>query len=73
MNVFELKPCPFCGDKADIMWDASEKGVIVRCEKCGIQTRTYKNIYGSIKHPLMWAIARWNQRIDGGEYNGTAK
>ena len=24
-----------------------------------------------IKYPLRWVIERWNQRIDGGEDNGT--
>lgn len=73
MNVFELKPCPYCGGNADIMWDVCEDGVMVHCEKCGMRTRTYQNIYWSIKDPLRWAIDRWNQRIDGGEDNGAAK
>lgn len=63
-DMFELLPCPFCGGRADILLDENKIGVIIQCENCRNQTRTYKNVCGSIKHPLIWAIDNWNQRIE---------
>ena len=61
--MFELLPCPFCGGNADIILDKDVIGVVVRCEKCGSQTKIYRAQCSSIKHSLMWAIDNWNQRI----------
>jgi hypothetical protein len=52
----ELKWCPFCPGKAEVMGTAY---YWVRCKGCGAETK------GS--HKRAKAIAQWNERFDGGE------
>lgn len=68
---FNLKPCPFCGNKAKITVSINE-GVQVECTKCGIGTCHYSdsnvkllsetsedpNFYCAVNE----AIAVWNRR-----------
>ena len=52
-----LKPCPFCGGKADYYceeYDSADKGYNVECEKCEARTATYDT-------PEQ-AIDAWNKR-----------
>ena len=64
----ELKPCPFCGEKAEIYLGDSSDGYIkgtqyieAYCNKCG----------ASIKARLVAeAIKKWNTRV---EASGTTK
>lgn len=62
----ELKPCPFCGANAHIIWNAivkvrngsgvhEERGVCIYCENCPVEMRTTaKNL----------AVEMWNRRDD---------
>lgn len=61
----ELKPCPFCGGKAELSaagWKCKDKQerYIVRCEKCWTSRCTMP------KH-LNRAIALWNERAEDGK------
>jgi Lar family restriction alleviation protein len=55
MNNKELKPCPFCGGKAEV---AEHKFGFntVYCESCGARTTAWY---------LPDAIETWNRRADG--------
>ena len=35
----ELKPCPFCGAKADVVGDLYRRYEVVMCRKCNSKTR----------------------------------
>lgn len=52
----ELKPCPFCGEKADYSQSVNMGGWKVLCERCGGQTRFFRT-------PEQ-AIEAWNRRAD---------
>ena len=53
----ELKPCPFCGGKAEVLY-TSKYECFVYCRRgCAEQTRLYKT-KGS-------AIKAWNRRLPG--------
>lgn len=59
----ELKPCPFCGNKAEIIVN---NGVRVLCPKCGASTKiivdsinTGRAIYNAVKA----VIDAWNWRV----------
>ena len=60
----ELKPCPFCGGKAEIKWDElredkiSLSGFFIQCSSCGARTDLYRR---SEKQEL---IDYWNYRRD---------
>ena len=51
--LVEAKPCPFCGDEADLNYD---KGYHVYCQSCRCQTGDY---YRNEEY----ALAAWNQRV----------
>ena len=56
--MVELKPCPFCGGKAEIIGGISERSSAqVRCTQCSCST--------SYCHINM-AIDKWNRRADNG-------
>lgn len=40
-NLKELKPCPFCGGSAWVVWDISGKEVYVRCKSCSATVGAY--------------------------------
>ena len=60
----ELKPCPCCGGTAKMCYmeyNCTEDALYwVKCQKCGLQTRTY-HIYGYTKEDV---IRDWNRRYD---------
>lgn len=55
----ELKPCPFCGGKANLVKDELYKGFYVTCDNydCFIEVKT--NSY----HYKRLAISEWNRRV----------
>lgn len=58
-----LKPCPFCGEKANYQaHQIAEDAVVafVHCVGCGVQTEHFEDAYA----PRAQAIAAWNQRAD---------
>lgn len=71
---FELKACPFCGQKqATVFKNCGRKGVFVyvKCEFCGSQGKTYGTPL-DYDDPTIWdshecglAVRAWNMR--GGE------
>ena len=56
MTETELKPCPFCGGKAEFNGDVFGEGV--ECSFCG--ARIGNDIYG--KHGIELAAKDWNAR-----------
>jgi len=50
--MIELKPCPFCGGKAEIM---GVTYVYIECPDCGVKTRGYRDEED--------AIETWNRRV----------
>ena len=71
----ELKPCPFCGGEAAVMYAVTDDGtktISVVCQKCSIgifRARTSENDWNAWEKPEK-AIAAWNRR-EGGQDNGT--
>jgi len=79
----ELKPCPFCGDKAVFatllnMSSHSDVGVMfeIKCTKCGTkipksyECEMYMDRGGGIrtrKDERAKAIADWNRRVNNGK------
>ena len=58
MSEIELKPCPFCGAKADWWLDIS-KGYSVRCKRCDARM---------LASGAESAIKNWNCRIGESTY-----
>lgn len=73
MNI-ELKPCPFCGGKAEARISPnsrSEEGASfyeVRCKKCGVHVTGKSFNFWTVEYnaekpqDLLSAINRWNKR-----------
>ena len=60
MSEIELKPCPFCGGKAEIEFSTiCPELCSVLCRKCKIETYGAKNI--------QQATETWNRRADNGK------
>lgn len=71
----ELRPCPFCGFSANVVWDIYRKKSEVICSNCG--ARTAPAIYGRSKIPLggkrvknedearKTVVEFWNRRCKG--------
>lgn len=69
--MVELKPCPFCGGKAEhlycydsnigyiysnIPWGDNGEMHVIRCKKCDAETTRYKTQKGCFN--------AWNRRVD---------
>lgn len=71
--MFELKLCPFCGEKACLFVN---EGVRVTCSKCGAASRTLVDGMGP-KGPCGCAvksvIEAWNRRVVPKEANNADK
>ena len=69
----ELKPCPFCGGKAEYMYDINLIPSGIRCPQC----KTYVSYPLAIRRPdlnepfegVMGRMAeRWNRRVKGEQH-----
>ena len=64
----ELKPCPFCGGKAEIQHTGknSEYGecAFVACKECGANSRMVNKAFKYCADDK--AIEAWNRRVDNG-------
>lgn len=69
----ELKPCPFCGGKAD--WSACDRLITIGCKQCGYE-RGFKGLLTTLEHKVKVndseyynpnaheeAIEAWNRRV----------
>lgn len=63
MAEYELKPCPFCGGKARLIYVSQMSAV--KCPKCGTLGKVVADYYkqGDGKGE---AIEFWNRRADNG-------
>ena len=64
MSKSILKPCPFCGETAEINVNPSTLRAVVSCRKCNVTMK--KNYKGSrrIEEVLIELIANdWNRRV----------
>ena len=67
--MIELKPCPFCGGRAELYAD-DRYGVCVRCSKCFCMT-SYQADNNTIRFSFTeytytavdMVIDRWNKRV----------
>ena len=62
MEHKELKPCPFCGGKAEVVPYSvygKVKSYFVQCLKCGCQSRDYTSKQNAEKS--------WNRRAENGK------
>lgn len=50
----ELKPCPFCGGKAILIYPSNRK--MVKCTQCGCTTSAMEQ----------YPAKRWNERVNDG-------
>ena len=58
----ELKPCPFCGGEADMVYGVpAYDGSYAFCIECGLRTESYKTKSGST-WDVDSAITAWNRR-----------
>ena len=78
MKETELKPCPFCGGKAEKHYQPIyiDNGVCIRCTKCGARSKfspcdcKYKYYHGeedvfiTKERATNDAINLWNRRAD---------
>ncbi len=53
--MYELKPCPFCGEKAEIIPLAGIRAKYIQCKNCGISSEVSDND--------KTLIELWNRRI----------
>lgn len=66
----ELKPCPFCGRKAEMKLNASTMNCSVYCDKCAVSMK--RNFKGNKRLKDMLAELmedEWNRRADDGKKN----
>lgn len=64
MAKYELKPCPFCGGKARLIYVYQMS--VVKCPKCKTLGKAFPDYYeqGDGKEK---AIEFWNRRADNGD------
>ena len=58
----ELKPCPFCGGKVEIIkcgLFGNDVGYYPKCKKCGCELKVYTSKQNAKK--------AWNRRVGDGE------
>lgn len=58
--MFELKPCPFCGDKARLFVNG---GVRVLCSKCYASTKILTDELEYSSNAVEAVIEAWNRRV----------
>ena len=70
----ELKPCPFCGGKADIKKGLPQsqsrggKQFLIQCRKCGCRTVLFRqSALEPWKELLDACVSTWNRRVKDGE------
>lgn len=63
----ELKPCPFCGGKVEIVGIKNGNSFIVWCENCGLGIGIEKEYY------LYQIIGAWNHRAEQGQSEKVAE
>ena len=62
MSIDDLKPCPFCGGKANLEWYVLPKyECVIHCLVCPLSFGRY---LGRNKEE---AIEAWNRRVDDGK------
>ena len=68
----ELKSCPFCGGKAQIVFDSKDKTWFIRCEDCYAKSEGWSNgnaspedLFFAIEEVVEAAVHAWNRRADG--------
>ena len=67
VRMAELKPCPFCGCKADFRTENFGARVWVQCSVCGVATSRYDtNLIVCGKGGKEWAREAWNRRAEDG-------
>ena len=78
MENIELKPCPFCGGKAEIHYQPiyTDNGVCIRCTECKARSKFFpcdckymyyhgeKDVFISKERATQDAINLWNRRAD---------
>lgn len=59
----KLKPCPFCGNEAEVFGEILE-GYGIQCKECGCCTPTFNDgIYSQAEEiNIPTAVAMWNRR-----------
>ncbi|MGN0557871.1 MAG: Lar family restriction alleviation protein [Acutalibacteraceae bacterium] len=66
----KLKPCPFCGGKAEMFngvdYSTGKVTCFVRCTKCLSATSYYKDDKNNFDY-MESAIAAWNRRFENGK------
>lgn len=62
MNI-ELKSCPFCGGRANLL--VTPSGVAVRCRKCFIGTLYHLDDNNS-SNVIREVVDEWNRRVTNG-------
>ena len=66
----ELKPCPFCGGKAQIVFDGKDATWFIRCEDCYAKSEGWSNgnaspedLFFAIEEAVEAAVNAWNRRV----------
>lgn len=54
----KLKPCPFCGSKAEIQIDKDLHSYVIKCTQCPVNVGRYWQLKKAE------AIKLWNKRVD---------
>lgn len=70
MKTPELKPCPFCGSKAQIVFDSKDGTWFIRCEDCYAKSEGWSNgnatpedLFFAIEEAVEAAVHAWNRRV----------
>ena len=68
----ELKPCPFCGGKAELVnYGLTGKLKVVQCSDCGARTRIQANVFDPDIKRGESIIEAWNRRVSDESYYQT--